>query len=65
MEIADALCLPDVYDCTTAPRNGLRFGLLSAGYYYKNFEDAPKLKDVEKSAADPSKTARGFLTACE
>jgi NADPH2 dehydrogenase len=34
-------------DCTTAPRNGLRSGCYPLDEYYKNFEDAPKLKAVK------------------
>jgi len=37
-------------DCTTAPRNGLRSGCYPLDEYYKKFEDAPKLKEVKKSA---------------
>jgi 2,4-dienoyl-CoA reductase-like NADH-dependent reductase (Old Yellow Enzyme family) len=36
-------------DCTTAPRNGLRSGCYPLDEYYKNFEDAPKLKEIKKS----------------
>jgi NADPH2 dehydrogenase len=35
-------------DCTTAPRNGLRSGCYPLDDYYKNFEDAPKLKEIKK-----------------
>jgi 2,4-dienoyl-CoA reductase-like NADH-dependent reductase (Old Yellow Enzyme family) len=35
-------------DCTTAPRNGLRSGCYPLDDYYKNFEDAPKLKQAKK-----------------
>jgi 2,4-dienoyl-CoA reductase-like NADH-dependent reductase (Old Yellow Enzyme family) len=38
-------------DCTTAPRNGLRSGCYPLDDYYKNFEDAPKLKQLKKSMA--------------
>ncbi|MBW8864383.1 MAG: NADH:flavin oxidoreductase [Verrucomicrobia bacterium] len=37
-------------DCTTAPRNGLRSGCYPLDDYYKNFEDAVKLKAVKKTA---------------
>ena len=36
-------------DCTTAPRNGLRSGCYPLDDYYKNFEDAPKLKQAKKN----------------
>jgi 2,4-dienoyl-CoA reductase-like NADH-dependent reductase (Old Yellow Enzyme family) len=36
-------------DCTTAPRNGLRSGCYPLDDYYKNLEDAPKLKEAKKS----------------
>jgi 2,4-dienoyl-CoA reductase-like NADH-dependent reductase (Old Yellow Enzyme family) len=36
-------------DCTTAPRNGLRSGCYPLDDYYKNFSDAPKLKEVKKA----------------
>ena len=36
-------------DCTTAPRNGLRSGCYPLDDYYKNFEDAPKLKELKKA----------------
>jgi hypothetical protein len=35
-------------DCTTAPRNGLRSGCYPLDEYYKNFEDAPRLKEIKK-----------------
>ena len=35
-------------DCTTAPRNGLRSGCYPLDDYYKNFEDAPRLKEIKK-----------------
>lgn len=37
-------------DCTTAPRNGLRSGCYPLDDFYKTFEDAPKLKEVKKTA---------------
>ena len=39
-------------DCTTAPRNGLRSGCYPLDDYYKNFEDAPKLKEIKKAEAE-------------
>ena len=36
-------------DCTTAPRNALRSGCYPLDEYYKNFEDAPKLKEIKKA----------------
>lgn len=36
-------------DCTTAPRNGLRSGCYPLDDYYKNFPDAPRLKEIKKS----------------
>ncbi len=38
-------------DCTTAPRNGLRSGCYPLDDYYKNFEDAPKLKEIKKASS--------------
>ncbi len=38
-------------DCTTAPRNGLRSGCYPLDEYYKNFEDAPRLKEIKKGQA--------------
>ena len=35
-------------DCTTAPRNGLRSGCYPLDDFYKNFEDAAKLKEAKK-----------------
>jgi len=36
-------------DCTTAPRNGLRSGCYPLDDFYKQFEDAPKLKEIKKA----------------
>ena len=38
-------------DCTTAPRNGLRSGCYPLDDYYKNFADAPALKELKKRGA--------------
>jgi hypothetical protein len=35
-------------DCTTAPRNGLRSGCYPLDPYYKNFPDAPRLKEIKR-----------------
>jgi 2,4-dienoyl-CoA reductase-like NADH-dependent reductase (Old Yellow Enzyme family) len=35
-------------DCTTAPRNGLRSGCYPLDDYYRDFEDAPRLKAIKR-----------------
>jgi hypothetical protein len=41
-------------DCTTAPRNGLRSGCYPLDDYYKNLDDAVRLKESKRPKIAPA-----------